>query len=164
MKNVQYRRALWRDATMALALTLGAGMALPSWAAGPGAAPATQAKAAQPVAQEDATMFELVPGSLYLNGGIGQDEQQSMHKDAHHWPLRMTFSDRSDNEFVAGVHLKVFDHAGKAVLRLQDAGPMTYVQLPQGEYRVTASYKGDMLSRMMHVGPKGLDANFHWNL
>ncbi len=165
MKTVQYRHALWRDAAMALALALGATMALPSWAAGPAAAPAAQAKSGHPaVVEEDITMFELVPGTLYLNGGIGQDEQARMHKDAHSWPLRMTFSDRADNEFVAGVQLKVFDHAGKAVLRLKDAGPMTYVQLPQGEYRVTASYKGDMLSRMVHVGPKGLDANFHWNL
>ncbi|MBS0506278.1 MAG: hypothetical protein JSR53_02730 [Proteobacteria bacterium] len=169
MKTVQYRRAIVRDASLALALALGATMALPTWAAGPATAPAptsqAKAKGDQPViVEEDVTLFELVPGTLYLNGGIGKDEQARMHKDAHNWPLRMTFSDRTDNEFVAGVHLKVFDKAGKAVLRLKDAGPMTYVQLPQGQYRVTASYKGDRLERMMHVGPKGLDANFHWNI
>ena len=48
------------------------------------------------------------------------------------------------------------------MLRLRSAGPMTYVQLPQGEYRVTASYKDQLLTRMVHVGPKGTDANFHW--
>ena len=63
---------------------------------------------------------------------------------------------------LAGVQLKVFDKAGQLVLRLKDAGPMTYVQLPQGDYRVTASYMGNRLERMVHVGPKGLDANFHW--
>ena len=165
MKTVQYRRAIVRDATMVLALALGATMALPGWAAGPAAAPATsgQAKAGQPViVEEDVTLFELVPGTLYLNGGIGKDEQARMHQDAHHWPLRMTFSDKSNNEFVADVGLKVFDAHGQALLRLKDAGPMTYVQLPQGDYHITASYKGDTLTRDVHVGPKGLDANFHW--
>jgi len=36
------------------------------------------------------------------------------------------------------------------------------VQLPQGEYHITASYRGDTLTRNVHVGPRGLDANFHW--
>ena len=165
MTTAQYRRTLRHVAASAMALALGATMALPGWAAGPAAAPATsgQAKAGQPViVEEDVTLFELVPGTLYLNGGIGKDEQARMHQDAHHWRLRMTFSDRSDNEFVAGVQLKVFDKAGQLVLRLKDAGPMTYVQLPQGDYRVTASYQGNRLERMVHVGPKGLDANFHW--
>ncbi|MBS0390017.1 MAG: hypothetical protein JSR23_02530, partial [Proteobacteria bacterium] len=154
-----------RNAALALALGLGGVMAIPAWAAGPAASPppASQTKANQPqVVEEDVTIFEMVPGTMYLNGGIGKDEQMRMHKDAHNWPLRMTFSDKSSNEFVAGVKLKVFNHDGRAVLRLKDAGPMTYVQLPQGEYRVTASYKNDMLTRVVHVGPKGLDANFHW--
>lgn len=171
---------LVRGATLALVMAMGGAVALPAWAAdaaaasaagpaaaapanGGGQAKADQPRADQPVAvEEDVTVFELVPGTVYLNGGIGKDEQARMHKDAHHWPLRMTFSDRSNNEFVAGVKLKIFDRNGRAVLRLKDAGPMTYVQLPQGEYRITASYKNDMLTRMVHVGPKGLDANFHW--
>jgi len=165
MNTLKFRRAGARNATLALALALGAAVSAPAWAAGPAASapPASQARASQPVAvEEDVTLFELVPGTVYLNGGIGKDEQRQMHQDARNWPLRMTFSDKSNNEFVAGVKLKVFDGSGRAVLRLKDAGPMTYVQLPQGEYRITASYRGGMLSRMVHVGPKGLDANFHW--
>jgi len=156
MNTSTFPRSGVRAATLALAMALGAALAQSACAASP-------AKAEQPaVVQEDVTVFELVPGTLYLNGGIGKDEQQRMHQDARNWPLRMTFSDKSNNEFVAGVKLKVFDGSGRAVLRLKDAGPMTYVQLPQGEYRITASYRGGMLSRMVHVGPKGLDANFHW--
>lgn len=165
MDTLKFPRASVRNATLGLALLMGGALAIPARAAGPAAAApaASQAKADQPVVvEEDVTVFEMIPGTLYLNGGIGKDEQVQMHKDAHNWPLRMTFSDKSNNEFVAGVKLKVFAKDGRAVLRLKDAGPMTYVQLPQGEYRITASYKNDMLTRMVHVGPKGLDANFHW--
>ncbi|MBS0294050.1 MAG: hypothetical protein JSS01_16185 [Proteobacteria bacterium] len=168
MTMLNFRRAAARNATLALALGLGGVMAVPAWAAGSAASPApaqqaTQAKTSQPkVVEEDVTIFDMVPGTVYLNGGVGKDEETRMHKDAHNWALRMTFSDKSSNEFVAGVKLKVFNHEGRAVLRMKDAGPMTYVQLPQGEYRITATYKNDMLTRVVHVGPKGLDANFHW--
>ena len=155
---------------LALIAALGMGGVLPASAyaapaeASTAAAPRTKAAHEQKpvVVEEDVTLFTAVPGAVYLNGGIGQGEQASMRKDASHWPLRMTFSDKANNEFVADVGLKVFDAHGQALLRLKDAGPMTYVQLPQGEYRITASYKGDTLTRNVHVGPKGLDANFHW--
>ena len=156
MNTSTFPRSGVRAATLALAMALGAALAQSACAASP-------AKAEQPaVVQEDVTVFELVPGTLYLNGGIGKDEQQRMHQDARNWPLRMTVSSRTDNEFIAGVKLKVFDKDGRAVLRLKDAGPMTYVQLPQGEYRISASYKADTLTRLVQVGSKGLDANFHW--
>lgn len=140
-----------------VALAAAAGLASAAGWAGPPAAAAPLA-----VAQDDVTLFEMVPGAVYLNGGIGQGEQQQMRRDARNWPLRMTFSGKPSHEFVAGVRLKVLDHDGRAVLRLRDAGPMTYVQVPPGDYRISASYKGERLTRTVHVGPRGIDANFHW--
>lgn len=163
-------RAVHAAALFVVATFAGIG-AMPTWAAGSAAAAPAVAQAKAPAArrsnqpvviEESVTLFDAVPGTVYLNGGIGQGEQASMRKDARNWPLRMTFSDKSDNEFVAGVKLKVFDAHGNAVLRLKDAGPMTYVQLPKGEYRVTADYKGQTLTRTIEIGARGLDANFHW--
>ncbi len=164
MNTPTLQRTGLRTAVALAALALGGTLAAPAWAAAPAAtAPAKATQASKPVVvDEDVTMFDVVPGTTYLNGGVGQLSEERMHKDARHWPLRMTFSDKSSNEFVADVKLKIFDHDGRAVLRLKDAGPMTYVQLPQGDYRVTAAYKGDTLTREIHIGPKGMDANFHW--
>lgn len=168
MRTLTLKTLGTRALTLAAALGMAGVLSAPASAA-PAASPAAAAASSRTaqhekpvVIQEDVTLFTAVPGSVYLNGGIGQEEQQSMRKDASHWPLRMTFSDKANNEFVADVGLKVFDAQGQAVLRLKDAGPMTYVQLPQGEYRISASYKGDVLTREVHVGPKGMDADFHW--
>ena len=152
------RTGLHRSVALA-ALALGGMLAAPAWAAPPAAPAPAKAPA---VVDQDVTMYHMAPGITYLNGGVGQLSEERMRKDARHWPLRMTFSDRPGNEFVAGVQLKVLDHTGHAVLRLKDAGPMTYVQLPPGDYRITAAYKGDTLTREVHIGPKGMDANFHW--
>lgn len=151
-------------AAFAFALVLGSSTAIAAAAAPPAPAPDRPPAHAPAGVGEDLTLFELVPGTVYLNGGVGKLQAQRMRQDAPNWPLRLSFSDRSNNEFVAGVRLMVFDHRGRAVLRLTDAGPMTFVQLPSGDYRITASYRGQQLSRNVHVGPKGLDANFHWLL
>ena len=164
MNTLTFKRTGLRCAVFAAALTLGGTLAAPAWAAAPNAtAPAKTAQANKSVVvDEDVMLFDVVPGTTYLNGGVGKLSEERMHKDARHWPLRMTFSDKSSNEFIADVKLKIFDQSGHAVLRLKDAGPMTYVQLPQGDYHVTAAYKGDTLTRNIHIGPKGMDANFHW--
>lgn len=101
-------------------------------------------------------------GTVFMNGGIGQDEQGLMRRDAAHWPLRMVFSDRADNEFAAGVNLQVFNASGQAVLGLKDAGPMTYARVPQGEYKIVARYDGKELVRNARVGAKGTEVQLHW--
>lgn len=157
------RQALRKALALAI-LALGGTLAAPVWAAPATAtapAQATQAKKAA-VVDEDLTVVDVKPRATYLNGGVGLQSEQRMRQDARHWPLRMTFSDQPSNEFVADVKLQITDHGGHTVLHLNDAGPMTYVQLPQGDYRISAAYKGDTLTRNVHIGPKGADANFHW--
>lgn len=164
----------FRMAALLAALALGGTLPASAWAQA--ATPATaaptshampaKAHKAQPVhmaaVHEDAMLYTPVPGAVYKNGGVGENSEQMMRKEAHQWPLRMTFSEHKDDEFVANVGLKVFNQKGEAVLRLKDAGPMTYVKVPEGNYRITAHYKDHTESRTVHVGAKGADANFHW--
>lgn len=154
--------ALHRGSRSRRALAPLAAMALGAALAAPARAQATAPTALPVGVEQDTLLFDVVPETLYMNGGIGKDQQQFMRQDARHWPLRMAFSDKSTNEFVADVRLQVFDQAGKAVLRLQSAGPMTFVQLRQGDYRISATYRGEQQVRQVHIGPKGVDVSFHW--
>jgi hypothetical protein len=101
-------------------------------------------------------------GDTYLNGGIGHDSQEIMRQEAHKWPLRMTFSEGTEGAFVAEVALKIQDHAGHTVLEVRDAGPMTYVRVPRGNYRITATYKGKTLTRNVSIGAQGSNVYFRW--
>lgn len=120
------------------------------------------ADAASTGAMHSAPGHESASGVKYVNGGIGHDSQESMRKDAHNWPLRITFSEQANNEFVADADLSVFDKAGKSVMHLKGAGPLTYLRMQPGEYRITAVHNGKTLTRTVHVGDKGLDVHFHW--
>lgn len=114
-------------------------------------------------AQDEIVVVEPMRVTTYLNGGIGADEEQMMRKAAKDWPLRMIFSERKDNEFVADVRLLVTDAKGAPVLMLHGAGPMTYAMLPAGKYRISASHKGQTETREVTLdGKTGRDVYFHW--
>ncbi|QLP99878.1 MAG: hypothetical protein HZY78_06360 [Burkholderiaceae bacterium] len=114
-------------------------------------------------AQDELVVVEPMRVTTYLNGGIGADEEQMMRKAAKDWPLRMIFSEKKDNEFVADVRLLVTNAKGAPVLMLHGAGPMTYAMLPAGKYRISASHKGQTETREVTLdGKTGRDVYFHW--
>jgi hypothetical protein len=114
-------------------------------------------------AQDQFIVLEPERATTYLNGGIGQDEEQYMRKVAKDWSLRLTFSEAKDDEFVANVGLLVTDLRGTPYLQLSGAGPMTYARLPAGKYRVTARFKGQSETHEVTLdGKVGRDVNFHW--
>lgn len=114
-------------------------------------------------AQDELILLETAHVTRYLNGGIGKEDEAHMRRIAHEWPLRMIFSERKDNEFVADVRLVVTDSRGAPVLALADAGPMTYASLPAGTYRISATFHGITESRQVTLdGQQGRDVYFHW--
>ena len=114
-------------------------------------------------AQDELIIVEPALATMYLNGGVGEGSEQYMRKIAKDWSLRMIFSERKDNEFVADVTLLVTDTHGVPYLQLNDAGPMTYAMLPAGKYRITARFKGRSETREVTLdGKTGRDVYFHW--
>ena len=114
-------------------------------------------------AQDELIIVEPALATMYLNGGVGESSEQYMRKIAKDWPLRMIFSERKDNEFVADIKLLIVDAHGVPYLQLSDAGPMTYAMLPAGKYRVTAQFRGRSETREVTLdGKTGRDVYFHW--
>ncbi len=114
-------------------------------------------------AQEDEIiLFETIRPALYMNGGIGSDEQSYMRRMGKDFSLRLIFAERMDNEFVADVKLLIEDEHGP-VFMLPAAGPMTNIMLPDGKYRIIASYRGVTEVHMVTIkGKNGADVLFHW--
>ncbi|MEW5834522.1 MAG: hypothetical protein AB1832_05615 [Pseudomonadota bacterium] len=114
-------------------------------------------------AQDELILLETARATTYVNGGVSKEEEAHMRKIAKDWPLRMIFSERKDNEFVADVNLFVTDHRGAPVLTLNNTGPMTYAMLSAGKYRITATFHGITESREVTLdGKQGKDVYFHW--
>lgn len=101
--------------------------------------------------------------ATYVNGGIGEGQTRYMQSIAKNWPMRIMFSQLKANEFVAGVNLQITDRSNATMLQVDSAGPLTYVQLPPGAYRITATHDGQSQTRNVTVGRNNKsDVHFHW--
>ena len=121
--------------------------------------------AAAPLAAlaQNSIVGQTASAATFLNGGIGSDAAAAMRRIAHEYPLRMTFSERKDGEFVADVPVVITDTHGKPVFELHNAGPLLYVMLPKGTYKVNARFKGQAESQRVTLdGKNGRDLYFHW--
>ncbi|HJV02109.1 MAG TPA: hypothetical protein VJ752_16335 [Burkholderiaceae bacterium] len=99
----------------------------------------------------------------FLNGGVGEDQQQEMLAVRKDYNLLLTFASRGSGEFVADVHLTVTDHAGKTVLQLNGAGPLVYARVAPGNYKVEAVARGVTQTQAATVGKQGArDLYFYW--
>ena len=112
---------------------------------------------------ERVNVVETITATSYLNGGIGKDEGATMRGMAKKFPLRIIFAERKDGEFVTGVPVVISDANGKPVLELPRAGPMLFVMLPDGKYKVNSRFKGVTESQEVTLsGKEGKDLYFHW--
>lgn len=112
---------------------------------------------------QDSIVVETITATTYVNGGIGKDEEAAMRRVAKEFPLRMTFSERKDGEFLADVPVVIADARGNPVFELSKAGPMVYVMLPNGKYKVSARFKGLTESQEVTLaGKDGKDLYFNW--
>ncbi|MDF0731801.1 carboxypeptidase regulatory-like domain-containing protein [Pseudomonas entomophila] len=128
-------------ATLLVALALPWGLAA---AADPGATIDPQGVQLQPQEQN---------GIRYLQGGIGQDEANALRRTPG-YDLHITLSTGPEGKFQSGASVDIQSAQGESVLALQDVGPMIYVQLPPGHYKVTGQAEGQTVQQQVRVGGK----------
>lgn len=81
-------------------------------------------------------------GIAYVSGGVGQDEVEAMHRIARDYNVRLTFVGKG-GEYLSDIDTHIRTARGAAVLAVVSEGPLLYVRLPSGSYRVSASYNGE---------------------
>jgi len=102
--------------------------------------------------------------TMFLNGGIGEDEADAMRSRAGEFPLRVIFAEGPRNDFTANVPVAIVDARGTPVFSLRDSGPLLYVVLPPGRYTVIAESDGIRKTQQVTLGAgRGKDVVFHWN-
>ncbi|CAJ0779873.1 hypothetical protein LMG7141_00942 [Ralstonia condita] len=86
----------------------------------------------------------------YVSGGIGQDDVEAMRKIAPQYNVRLTFTGKS-GEYLSDVDTHIRSADGAVALAVVSEGPLLYVRLPRGSYRVSASYNGVVQQTAMTV-------------
>jgi hypothetical protein len=100
----------------------------------------------------------------HVSGGVGSDEQESMHAVRNDYNLRLTFAVQGSGAYLSDVSLLIFDAAGKQVLYFDSAGPLFFARLAPGRYRVQAAVHGKAMLKSVSLGAAGArELYFYWD-
>ena len=92
-------------------------------------------------------------GVAYLSGGVGEGQAAAIKAAAANYSVMLTFADPG-GAYLADVKVMISDQKGKPVLDTVSTGPMLLVDLPPGQYRLNAEYKGNTQSQALSVKSK----------
>jgi hypothetical protein len=102
-------------------------------------------------------------GIEYRTGGVGKDERDALLLASREYPLKLVFAGRQQTDFVAEVKVRILDSNGRTVLDADDAGPLFFADLPPGQYRITATLRGQTFEQKATVTPgKQIQVAFYW--
>jgi len=102
-------------------------------------------------------------GVVYLNGGIGDEQQEAIKAIRDEYNLQLTFAARQSGEFLSNVHLIIRSAAGLQFLEEKDMGPIFLARLANGSYVVIATYAGQTQTRTITVDKSRIrELYFYW--
>jgi hypothetical protein len=104
----------------------------------------------------------LAPGS-HSSGGISYEGQQEMQSKQGLYNLRLTFAEAQTGAYLAGVTVTLEPEGRSAPWGpFADCGPLFYVALSPGVYRVVATYAGLTRTKTLRVGKGATQATLYW--
>ena len=97
----------------------------------------------------------------YLSGGIGDDDPLLALTGDYN--LQLVFATQGSGEYLADVKVSVVDARDRLVLETVSPGPLFYVSLPSGTYRVTAEFGSKPLLKSVAVNDRRRQSvHFYW--
>ena len=100
---------------------------------------------------------------VYINGGIGQEEADDMRVNAGQYNLRLYFSEAKQGQSISDVAVTVTDKKGNVKLEIADAGPMLFMHMENGTYKVICQHNGVMFTRTVKIANhKGVNVHLNW--
>lgn len=101
-------------------------------------------------------------GITYLNGGVGQEEQDAMKAQRADYNLRLTFATQQSGAYRSDVQLDITDAKGTDLVSEANTGPMFFAKLPPGTYHISAAAQGKTFKRTVKVGNAPKEVILHW--
>jgi len=98
----------------------------------------------------------------YMSSGLCPDERNDVPLSANNYSLKLAFASEQGT-CKDEVVINIKDAAGKEVFKATATGPWLYTNLPPGEYRVSATMKGETHIKRVRVLPSQQAAlSFFW--
>lgn len=102
-------------------------------------------------------------GKNFVNGGVGQEDANTLRKLAKHYPLMVSVSEGQQGAYLAKLSLTILNEQRERVFAHQDVGPMLLVDLPDGRYQLVGEYQSQKRSVVQTlVAGKTAMVYFNW--
>ena len=93
--------------------------------------------------------------------GIGDDDP--LAAIAGDYNLQLVFATQGSGEYLADIKVQITDAKGNTLLDAESPGPLFFVKLPAGSYRISADFHGTPLRKSVTIGNRRLqNLYFHW--
>lgn len=93
-------------------------------------------------------------GIPYVSGGIGAEERQAMQAQSREYNLRLSFSHARSGALLADIKVIIHDSEGNRRLEINSEGPLLFLRLPAGRYRLEAMHAGILLAKNVVMNPE----------
>jgi hypothetical protein len=80
-------------------------------------------------------------GYDYLSGGVSSEEREIVKETGKSYNVQIAFAEKR-GAYLADVSLVIQGAKGQEIVAVSGSGPLFYIQLPPGDYSVTATYDG----------------------
>ena len=100
-------------------------------------------------------------GANFLTGGIGREEVEAMRRVAKQYALQILLSEGKHGTALTDVAVNITDSSGTVVFKIQHAGPLLYVKLPAGDYKVSGNYNGLKQAQKITLMPDSKSQKFY---
>ena len=127
--------------------------------------PRAESRAAENPPSIVITEGKTAQGFPYLYGGVGSDERDIMEEKGKAYNLKLSFAARG-GAFLSDVKLVIADKKSGEIVSLVTDGPLFFIQLPPGNYTVSATFRNETKEiRALTVGKdKTVRRTLIWDL
>jgi hypothetical protein len=126
--------------------------------------PRTDLLAAEILAPNTITEGKTVQGFPYLAGGVSSNERETFVERGRDFNLKLSFADRRGS-YIADVAVVIESAKGVEILRMEADGPLFFIQLPDGNYAVKATFNRETKQvNVKLLKDKGVHYTLLWDL
>jgi hypothetical protein len=101
-----------------------------------------------------ALALAAAPGELVVrSGGVGLEERAMLDATRDAYNLRLAFTD-TRGEYLAGVTVRLTTATGETIYEARDQGPLLFLRVDPGDYRLELDYDGVAQERRLRVSER----------
>jgi uncharacterized membrane protein len=99
----------------------------------------------------DGIIYKTASGIRFINGGISEEQADDIRRTAKNFSLEVLFSGGKAGGWLTDVSFMILNEKGKTIFSKKQSGPILFIDLPDGNYKIIGLYNGNKQSVLMSI-------------